>query len=77
MGDGKENPGNPLPFITEKFCDERFKRVIGKMDEVKSAVDDLKKESNNNKNFWRNIIGSIIGGGLVACLAWILTTIPH
>jgi len=79
MGDSKDNPGNPdnPGFVTKDFCNERFGRVSDKLDEVKSLIQTMKDEEKDDRHFWRNFLGTLVGGGIVACLAWLLSTFGY
>jgi len=79
MDDSKDNPGtlgNP-GFVTEKFCDERFGRIVDKLDEMKSLLQEIKNDKKKESHFIRNFAGTLIGGGLVAYFAWLLSTFVH
>jgi hypothetical protein len=73
MNQSKDNPG----FVTEKFCNERFSRVSDKLDEVKGLLQEIKEDKKEEGHFWRNFLGTVVGGGLVAFFAWLLSTFPH
>lgn len=93
MGDSEQsdssessNPGRQ--YITRDFCDERFNRILDgnknlvvKISEVKDLVKSLtteiKEEKKEEKHFWRNLLGTVLGGGVVAIIAWILSTVLH
>lgn len=73
MSDSEENPG----YVTKDFCNERFERVSGMLGELKGILEDIKNDKKKESHFWRNFLGTIIGGGLVAYFAWLLSTLVH
>lgn len=45
---------------------------IEKADELKIEIQNIKKEKEEESHFWRNLLGTIVGGGLVAFIAFLL-----
>jgi len=65
----KKNPGVP---VSRDFCDERFLRVIDKLNVIEEKVDGLKKEKKQEGRDWRLLVFSIFGSvvtGLVILAA--------
>ncbi len=77
MVDGESNPSNPGVFITEKFCNERFGRLLDKLDAIDDKLDKINNDKKSESHFWRNFLGTLAGGGLVAYFAWLLSTFAH
>jgi hypothetical protein len=79
----KHDGGNPTSYVTKTFCDERFNRTLDKVEELKrlylETSNDLKTEIRNMKDekkeeshFWRNLLGTMFGGAIIALIAWII-----
>lgn len=69
----EHNPG----YITKPFCDERFGRVIDKLDVIANKVDDLKNKQEERGRDWKSFIAAVISGSLVALVAWGLANLAH
>jgi hypothetical protein len=74
-----DNPG----YVTKPFCDERSGRIMDKVEELKSVylekTEELKTEIRNMKDekkeeshFLRNFLGTVLGGAIIALIAWII-----
>ncbi len=59
--------------------DEAKQLTIDKSDELKKEVQSLKSEKEEErkeeKHFWRNLLGTVVGGGLVALMAFLLSRV--
>lgn len=59
----KKNPENP--FVTLELCNERVKRLEGKIDDLREVAKTIDK-----RNWW--ILGSVVVLGVIAILIAIL-----
>jgi len=57
--------------------DEAKQLTIDKSDELKKEVQSLKsdkeEERKEEKHFWRNLLGTVVGGGLVALIGFLVS----
>ena len=78
--DGKDCPP-PIQsdqiLVTKAFCDERFQRVVDKLDTINQNVTELRQDKKESDHAYRNVILSIISGAVIATIAWVLTKMPH
>jgi len=62
----KNNPHNP--FVTVKFCDERFLRIIDKLTQLHEDIAEIKVNSKQKGRDWRMLGFTILGGIITAIL---------
>ena len=63
---------NPAGYVTKTFCDERFQRVVDKLETIDKKIDDLKSEKREESHALRNAILSLIVGAALALLGFAL-----
>jgi hypothetical protein len=79
---GNDNPGK---YVSQKFCDERFGRVLDKLTgiddkltskfkSIDSKLTEIKEEKKQRGRDWKSLLLSIVSGGMVAVIAWLLST---
>ncbi|MFQ6064227.1 MAG: hypothetical protein ACE5L6_02010 [Candidatus Bathyarchaeia archaeon] len=70
---GKKNPS----YVTRQFCDERFDRIIDKLDVIDEKIDGIKSERKEETRDWRAlgfaVLGSVTSGIIVAAITTFLT----
>ena len=67
---------DPNKFVTRDFCDERFGRIMDKLDGIDNKITDLTNSRRESSRDWRNFVYTLVGGGIVAILTWILAHVP-
>ena len=80
-GKQSEEKNCPPALVTKEFCDERTKWTIEKIEqgfkELGDKIEELKgdrKESKKEKNyFWYNLVGTVVGGSIVALIVFVLS----
>lgn len=64
------------PNVTVAFCNERFQRVMEKLDYIKESVDDIKngkqEKKRSRRDFIYGTVKNIIGGGAVAFITFLI-----
>jgi len=83
-GPGKKKKHNSNPgreYVTKTFCDERFQRVVEKLESIDKKIDDWinekKSEKKERSHALRNAIIGLIVGALIALLSYGLGRLPH
>lgn len=76
MSEKKKEENCSPPCVTEKLCDERVKRIEGKIDDLredmKDNLDDVKDNLKTvDKRVWW-VLGSVVALGLIAILISLL-----
>lgn len=61
----------------KESIDEAKQATIDKSDELKKEIQSLKsdkeEERKEEKHFWRNLLGTVVGGGLVALIGFLVS----
>jgi len=69
----KDNPNSK--YVTLTFCNERFNRIMDKLDAIDKKVDELKNQRRQSGRDWKLALLSILSGSTVAAITWILSHI--
>ena len=72
----KADSFNPNRFVTRDFCDERFGRIMDKLNGIDEKITELANSKKESSRDWRNFAYTVVGGGIVAILTWILAHVP-
>jgi len=72
----KKSGLDPSKFVTRDFCDERFGRIMDKLDGIDDKITELTNSRKESSRDWRNFVYTLVGGGIVAILTWILAHVP-
>ena len=83
---GSANPVVSRAFCDERFqrsldqinslkesIDEAKQATVDKSDELKEEIKKLKSDKEEESHFWRNFLGTIVGGGLVAVIGFLVS----
>lgn len=63
-----DNDNNPK-YVTTEFCNERFGRIMDKLDIIDKKVEEIKQ----SKRDWKMFLLSIASGCAVAVVTWLLS----
>ena len=69
----KDDPNSK--YVTLTFCNERFNRIMDKLDAIDKKVDELKKQRRQSGRDWKLAFLSILSGSAVAIITWLLSHI--
>jgi len=70
--------GNPSrEYVTKTFCDERFQRVVDKLESIDKKIDGFISEKKEESHALRNAIITLTVGALLALLGYGLGRLPH
>lgn len=68
--------GNGAPFVSEKFCNERSKNMLDKVETgfktLGDKIDELKADKKESGHFWRNFAGTVVGGIIVGVVVYVM-----
>ena len=57
----------------KESIDEAKQATVDKSEELKKEIQKLKSDKEEESHFWRNFLGTIVGGGLVAFIGFLVS----
>jgi len=64
-----ENP----KYVTVELCNERFMRIIDKLEVLDKRISELRSEQARRSRDWRLFFMSVASGVVVALVTWLLS----
>jgi hypothetical protein len=59
-------------YVTKEFCDERFTRIMEKLDSIDRRLEKIENNQRESLRDWKRFVLTVLGGVVTALIVWLL-----